>query len=77
MKYLKELDPAIRDKYPHRDSNDVPFRLVRTGENKWNVFEPVVEMDCGHGVRFHERQNDFDNCETLKQAVDYWSTRKV
>lgn len=60
-------------KYPYRDNREVPFRLERIDEHSWNVFELVCDMDYGNFVGFHEKQDDFDGCETLEQAIDYWT----
>lgn len=60
-------------KYPYRDKHNVPFRLERIDEHSWNVFECLIDMEYGHCVGFIERQWDFDGCETLEEAVDYWA----
>jgi hypothetical protein len=64
---------ATLSKYPYRDKHGVPFRLERIDEHSWNVFECLIDVEYGHCVGFREVQADFDGCETLDQAVDYWT----
>lgn len=63
-------------KYPYKDSQGTPFRLEQIDEHSWNVFECVAESDYGHFVGFYERQYDFDDCDTLEEALKYWSFKQ-
>jgi hypothetical protein len=59
--------------YPYLTRLNRPFRLVRTSEDSWDVFEQHPETDYGAFVGFFEKQYDFDGCETEQQAADYWT----
>jgi len=60
------------EKYPYRDNNDIPFRLERIDEYAWNVYEMCLEHEYGCFVGFYEKQDDFEDCDTLEEAIAYW-----
>jgi hypothetical protein len=65
------------EKYPYRDNNDIPFRLERIDEHSWNVYEMCLEHEYGCFVGAYEKQvDDFDDCDTLEQAIAYWKNYK-
>jgi hypothetical protein len=54
--------------YPYKDCFNAPFRLERASSHEWLVYE---SEPCIDGA-FDKFVTDFDDCDTLEEAVAYW-----